>query len=148
MSQLDSSVLSLGEMGQAANHGTMTVLGGVSQPGTHSWATAIGKTGKKNQTNNPTWKKSKPPRSNPQNQNPEQAQVSLPVFWVGSKQTTTQTTQLVRGPAEAEQFCYPVQQHCHCLTSPESHIQLQTFSSPAPASLLEHSSLTLSTENR
>lgn len=38
----------------------------------------------------------------PNLQNPEQTQVSLPVFWACSKQTITQMTQLVRGPAEAE----------------------------------------------
>lgn len=72
---------------------------------------------------------------NSQNQNPEQTQVSLPMIWAGSKQTITQTIQLASGPAEAEQFCYPVQQHCHCLTPAEPHIQLPTFPPSAPASL-------------
>lgn len=130
VSQLDSSVLSLSGTGQAANHRTLPGLAGMSQPGTHSWATAIGKTGQKNPEKTTTTK-----YPNLQNQNPEQTRVSLPMIWALSKQTIPQTIQLVRDPAEAEQLCYPVQQHCHCLTSPESHIQLQTSPPAAPASL-------------
>lgn len=62
----------------AGNVGTWTVFGGVSQQGTHSWATAIGKASKKPDL------PSLPPKPNPkpQNQNPEekQTQVSLPMF--------------------------------------------------------------------
>lgn len=63
--------------GAGSKYGTLTVLAGVSQSGIHSWVTAIGKTGKKTfkKTQNTTNKNPKP-----QNQNPEQTEVSLPVF--------------------------------------------------------------------